>query len=284
MQKYIWQCKKILTRIYYCVIIIKIRVRGNDLKVLGKVKSVDKALLILKLLKEKGRDMRLTEISDELDIDKGTLHGLISTLKFHGFVDQDRKTQKYRLGLYLIQLGESTLKSLDIIEITSPIIEEVSDKLQETVHIGELDGIEVVYVNKKESKQSMRIYTEIGARNPAFCTGVGKVMLAYLNEDDLYNIIPDELKEYTPYTITDKKELINNLMTIKEKGYALDNEEYSMGLKCVAAPILNYEGEAIYAISVSGPTVRMTEEKVRESIKEIKKAAEEISIKIGYKK
>lgn len=253
------------------------------MKILGKVHSVDKALLIVKLLAEKGREMKLTEISDELDINKSTLHGLISTLKFHGFVDQDEDNQKYRLGLYLIQLGEIASKSLDIIEITSPIIDEVCDKLQETVHIGRLDDLEVVYVNKKESTQSMRIYTNIGSRNPAYCTGVGKAMLAYLDEETLKEIIPEELPKCSEYTITDKNELLNDLKTIKENGYAFDNEEFSIGLRCVAAPIFDYEGKVRYGISVSGPTVRMTDEKVQESIKLIKEAAELISQKIGYK-
>lgn len=253
------------------------------MKILGRVHSVDKALLIVKLLAEKGREMKLTEISDELDINKSTLHGLISTLKFHGFVDQDEDNQKYRLGLYLIQLGEIASKSLDIIEITSPIIEEVCDKLQETVHIGRLDDLEVVYVNKKESTQSMRIFTNIGARNPAYCTGVGKAMLAYLDEETLKEIIPEELPKRSEYTITDKNELLKDLKTIKENGYAFDNEEFSIGLRCVAAPIFDYEGKARYGISVSGPAVRMTDDKIQESIKLIKEAAELISQKIGYK-
>ncbi len=252
--------------------------------VLGKVLSVDKALIIIKLLAEKGRDMKLTEISEELDINKGTLHGLISTLKFHGFIDQDGKTQKYRLGLYLIELGDIASKSLDIFQITSPIIEEVSNRLQETVHIAKLDNFDVVYVDKKESKQSMRIYTSIGSRNPAYCTGVGKAMLAYLDEDTLNMLLPEKVEKFTPNTVTDKEEFIKRLRLIKEKGYALDNEEFSIGLKCVAAPIFNHEGKAIYGLSVSGPSVRMTEEKIQESIKLIKLAAEKISHKIGYKK
>lgn len=249
----------------------------------GKVQSVEKALLIIKLLANKGRDMKLTEISEELDINKSTLHGLIRTLKYHGFIDQDPKTQKYGLGLYLIELGDITEKSLDIIQITSPIIEEVSNALQETVHIAKLDNFEVVYVDKKESNQSMRIYTSIGSRNPAYSTGVGKSMLAYLDENTLNTLIPDKMVSFTPNTITNKKEFIDSLKAIRKDGFALDNEEYSIGLKCVAAPIFNHEGNAVYSISVSGPTVRMNEEKVKISIDLIKAAASEISRKIGYK-
>lgn len=253
------------------------------MEILGKILSVDKALLIIRLLAEKGREMKLTEISEELDINKSTLHGLISTLKHHGFVDQDGKTQKYRLGLYLIELGDIASKSLDIISITSPVIEKVSNQLQETVHIAKLDDFDIVYVDKKESNQSMRIYTSIGSRNPAYCTGVGKTMLAYLDDEVINKMLPDKMESFTPNTIVDKQKFVNELKNIREKGYAYDNEEYSIGLKCVAAPIFNHEGKAIYGISVSGPAVRMTEEKIQESIKFIKEAALEISNKIGYK-
>jgi DNA-binding IclR family transcriptional regulator len=255
---------------------------GAIMKVLGKVMSVDKALIVLKLLAERGRDMKLTEISEELDINKCTLHGIISTLKFHGFVDQDEQTQKYRLGLYLIELGDITNKSLDIIRITTPIIEDVCNKLQETVHIGCLDGMDVVYVNKVESKQSMRIFTSIGSRKPAYCTGLGKAMLAYLDEDKLNDLIPESLVRYTNNTITDRQKLIENLKDIQKKGYAFDNEEVVEGLTCVAAPIFNHNGKAIYSMSISGPTIRMTEEKINKSIELIKEAAEMISAKIGY--
>ncbi|MEL7648997.1 MAG: IclR family transcriptional regulator [Sedimentibacter sp.] len=251
--------------------------------ILGKVQSVDKALLILKLLADRRREMKLTEIAEEMDINKSTLHGIISTLKYHGFVDQDGKTQKYRLGLYLIELGEISSSSLDIIKITSPIIEQVSSKLQETVHIASLDNFEVVYVNKKESNQSMRIYTSIGSRNPAYCTGVGKAMLAYLEKDYMEEMIPQKLEKLTPNTLTDRQEFIDALDRIREEGIAFDREEFSVGLTCIAAPIFDSTGKAKYAISVSGPTVRMSEDKIQKSIASIKSAAKEISIKIGYK-
>jgi DNA-binding IclR family transcriptional regulator len=250
---------------------------------LGKVQSVDKALLILKLLADKGREMKLTEISDELDINKSTLHGIISTLKYHGYVDQDGKTQKYRLGLYLIELGEIAARSLDIINITSPIIEQVSQKLSETVHIASLDNFEVIYVNKRESNQSMRIFTSIGSRNPAYCTGVGKAILAFMDEDKINDLIPEKLEKLTPNTITDRQEFIKALKKVKEIGYAYDKEEFSAGLTCVAFPIFDSNGDPKYSISVSGPTVRMTEEKIGEAIKILKKASIEISRNIGYK-
>lgn len=253
------------------------------METVGKIQSVDRASLIIKLLAKKESAMKLTEIADELDINKSTIHGIISTLKYHGFVDQDKETQKYRLGMYLVQLGNIVTKSLDIRTITSPIISEVCERLSETIHIGTLDGYDVVYVDKKESNQSMRIFTTIGARNPAYCTGVGKAMIAYVDEDILSNRLPENLKKITNSTITDKRLLLEELRKIRETGIAFDNEENIEGLTCVAAPIFDGTGRAKYSISVSGPTVRMTEQKINKAVQVIKDAAKRISEELGYR-
>lgn len=249
----------------------------------GRVQSIDRAVGIMKLFNEDRRELKLSEISDYLDLNKSTVHGIISTLKYHGLIDQDEETQKYRLGLFNMSLGELVQKSLDIRAITSPIIDVVSQKLNETVHIGTLDEMDVVYIDKKESNQSMRIFTNIGARNPAYCTGVGKAMLAYKDEDLIRKMLPEKLEALTPKTITDKSRLTNELAKIREQGYSFDDEENNIGLTCVAAPIFDYSRKAKYGISVSGPTIRMTNEKIEEAIVVVKAAAKEISYKLGYK-
>lgn len=249
----------------------------------GRVQSIDRAVGIMKLFNEDRRELKLSEISDYLDLNKSTVHGIISTLKYHGLIDQDEETQKYRLGLFNMSLGELVQKSLDIRDITTPVIEKVSQILDETVHIGTLDEMDVVYIDKKESNQSMRIFTNIGARNPAYCTGVGKAMLAYKDEDLIRKMLPEKLEALTPKTITDKSRLTNELAKIREQGYSFDDEENNIGLTCVAAPIFDYSRKAKYGISVSGPTIRMTNEKIEEAIEVVKAAAKEISYKLGYK-
>lgn len=249
----------------------------------GRVQSIDRAVAILKCFSEKRKELKLSDISAELDLNKSTVHGIITTLKYHGLIDQDEETQKYRLGLYLIELGDIVSMSLDVRAITSPIIADVSKRLNETVHIGTLDDMEIVYIDKVESSQSMRIYTTIGARNPAYCTGVGKAMLAYLDEERILNKLPEKLEAITPKTITNRDELLEDLAKIREKGYSFDDEENNNGLTCVAAPIFDYSGKVKYGISVSGPTIRMTDDKIEEAIKVVKEAAMEISRKLGYK-
>lgn len=249
----------------------------------GRVQAIDRAVMILKLFSDERKELKLTDIADELDLNKSTVHGIISTLKYHGLIDQNEETQKYRLGLYLMELGDRVSNSLDIIEISNPIIKDLCSKIEETVHLGALDGPEVVYIDKKESNQSMRIFSAIGARNPAYCTGVGKAMLAYIDFDKLEEFLPNELVKLTPNTITDKKELAKELSQIREQGYALDNEENTVGLTCIAAPIFDKTGNAKYAISVSGPTVRMNYKQIEKAKELIINSAKEISVQLGYK-
>lgn len=128
----------------------------------------------------------------------------------------------------------------------------------------------------------MRIFTTIGSRMPAYCTGVGKAMLAYMDAETLNSLIPESMEAITPHTITDKEAFLKHLKDIRSKGYAIDNEESSIGLRCIAAPIFDQNGDPKYAISISGPTVRMTEERIEDIIRAIKDSARKISNRLGY--
>lgn len=248
-----------------------------------RIQSIDRAVQVLKCFSEQNKELKLTDIADELGLSKSTVHGIVSTLKYHGLLDQDNSTQKYSLGLYLMELGDIVSNSLNIRRITTPVIEDVCNKLNETVHIGKLKGKEVVYIDKIESNQSIRLFTNIGASNPSHCTGVGKCMLAYLDYDTLIDNLPEKLEARTEHTITERAELLKELKKVRENGYCLDDEEFVEGLTCVAAPIFDYSGKAKYAISVSGPTMRMTDEKIKEAIKIVKDAAMKISHELRFK-
>lgn len=248
-----------------------------------RVQAIDRAVMILRCFSEKKRELRLSDISGELDLNKSTVHGILSTLKYHGLIDQDEETQKYRLGLGLIELGSIVMNSMDVREIAEPFIRDIRDRLQETIHLGTLDKSEVVYIDKQESNQSMRITTTIGARKPAYCTALGKAMLAYLPPEILTELLPEQLPKFTPTTITDKSQLLEELSKIRKNGYSFDNEENIEGLKCVGAPIFDHTGNARYGISVSGPAIRMTQDKITEAITILTAAAKEISYRLGYR-
>ncbi len=267
---------------YDSIIHIELRDLHTNMDDYRRIQSVDRAVQILKCFSESKKEMKLSDIAYELDLNKSTVHGIVSTLKYHGLIEQDEETQKYRLGMYIVELGNMVYNSIDIRKIAHPIIRDVSKQLNETVHLSKLDGSELVYLDKVESNQSMRIFTSVGSRMPVYCTGMGKAMLAYKNHDEINSFLPKILKPITKNTITDKKELLKQLKLIRERGYAMDNEENSDGLRCIAAPIFDNNGEVRYSVSVSGPTVRITEESIEKIAKIIKESAVEISYRLGY--
>lgn len=253
------------------------------MKNLVRVQSIDRAVAILECFTENKRELKLSDIAQKLDLKKSTVHGLLNTLKYHGFIEQDEITQKYRLGTRFIVYGDLVVNSMDIINISYPIIEKVCEKIEETVHIAMLDKADVVFIEKKECNRSVKTSTKIGARIPAYSTADGKIILCYLEKDKLKELLPRNLKKLTPNTITDKNQLLEILSEIKNNGYAVDYEETVQGLVCIAAPIFDYTGSVRYSLSVTCPTVRMNENKIKEYIDIIKKDANEISCRIGYK-
>lgn len=246
------------------------------------VQAVERAILIIDCFTKGQSELRLRDLADELQLNKSTVHGILNTLKHYGYIDQDEETQKYRLGLKLLEIGSHVVNSLDVRNIASPIIKELSAKTGETVHLVVLDGREVVYIDKVESNQSMRIATAIGTRYPAHCTGVGKVILAYKTPEELLELFPDELEKLTRHTITDKKELFAYLQKVQQCGYAFDIEENAEGLCCVAAPIFDHRRKVVAGISVAGPSIRMGTERMNELVAVVCEAAEEISSRLGY--
>ncbi|HHZ02938.1 MAG TPA: IclR family transcriptional regulator [Tissierellia bacterium] len=246
------------------------------------VQAIDRAVAIIECFRGK-KELKLSEISERLDLNKSTVHGILTTLKHHGFISQDKNTQRYRLGIRFIEFGDIVMNSLNIRSAALPVIKEVCSKIEETVHIAMLDGSDVVWIEKQECNRSIKTSTTIGAKLPAYTTADGRIILCYQDLDKIDNYLPEEIPKYTPNTITDKCEFVKRLKEMKEQGFAIDNEEVVEGIKCVAAPIFDYNGDAKFSISTTGPAFRMTEEKICQLIPIIKEAAKEISYSIGYR-
>jgi DNA-binding IclR family transcriptional regulator len=253
------------------------------MKKINRVQSIDRAVAIMECFNEERKELKLSEISMMLELNKSTVHGIITTLKYHGFVSQDENTQKYRLGLRFIEFGEKVMNSISIRNVALPIINKVCLKIEETVHIAMLDGFNIVWIEKQECNRSIKTSTTIGAKMPAYTTADGKVILSHQNKDKINDYFPKKIPKFTPNTITSKQNLLKQLEAIKENGYAIDNEEYIEGIKCVAAPIFDHEGNVWLSISTTGPAFRMTETKINELKVIIKEAANEISYRIGYR-
>ncbi|WP_371375206.1 IclR family transcriptional regulator [Sporomusa aerivorans] len=249
-----------------------------------QIQSLARAIQIMEFIAKNHNSASLTQISQNLGLSKSTVHGLITTLEDFNYVYQDQVTGLYQLGLKLFEMGQVVYSSMDLRSVAYPILVELSEKYQETVHLALLSGPEVVYVEKVDSSRSVRIISQIGGRNPTYCTGVGKVLLAGLTESEVEKIVKSTgMKKFTPNTIDNMTRLKKCLAEIAQKGYAYDLEEIEIGLRCVAAPIKNHLGKTIAGISLSGPTNRITDELLTTLSTDVVAAAHRISIKLGYK-
>ena len=257
---------------------------GNPLQTDSRIQSVARALAILDTLAEARRELALHEIADRLGLPKSTAHGLISTLKDFGYIEQSAFTAKYKLGLRLFEVGSIVALGWDVRTVAAPYIQRLLEEMRETVHLVVLDKYEVLYIDKRETSESLRIASQVGMRLPAHCTGVGKVLMAYLTEEERREIIKAKgLPRYTRNTLTDPLALEGELCRIREQGYSIDNEEIMDSLKCVAAPIWDQSGNVISAISLSGPISRMQGDRFQKAIRLVTKTAEDISSNLGYR-
>ena len=247
------------------------------------IKSVDRALHILELLKNNPRGLGVTEISKALDVAKSTAHRLLMSLEGHGYVQKHGKDANYRLGLKFIEMNQVVVENLNVVEIARPFLERLSAETGEIVHLVMLDGYEIVYIDKVDNHSTIRIYSQIGRRAQLHCTGVGKAILAHFDEKSISRFIEkNDFRSYTKNTIVDGQALLSELEKIRLDGISYDNEEHEPGIRCVAAPIKDHRNHVQYAISVTGPLTRMTKEKLEACIPKLKETAEIISRQLGH--
>lgn len=248
------------------------------------VQSVDRALIILEILKEEPKGLGVTELAAELKVSKSTIHRLLMSLLKKGFVQQDSENQKYRLGLKLIEFGQTVSDHIDLRDVASSHLRQLAEKTGETAHLVIRERSEIVYIDKIESSATIRMFSNIGKRAPMHCTGVGKAILAFLPQQEILKIVEDKgLEGFTHKTIVDIGTLLPHLEEIRNRGYSIDDEEHELGIKCAAAPILNSKGEVVAGISVAGPIMRITEEKLSAMAAEVLKTSLEISKMLGGK-
>jgi len=249
------------------------------------VQSVDRALILLDTLAQGDREMTLTEIAKALSWPKTTVYGLIATLRDRQYVDQSPETGRYRLGVRLFELGSIVAQSWNVRAIAKPAMQNLNDRLGEMIQLATESNGEVLYIEKLDSTHMMRIVSEIGARLPMHCTGLGKVLLAYKKPSEIKWIIAKRgLRMMTAHTITDREMLERELIKIRRQGYAIDDREIMDSLRCVAAPIYDRDGNVEYAISVSGLAGNLHGERLDLVRDELLITADSISYMMGYRK
>jgi len=251
------------------------------------VQTIERVALILDRVGTHPQGVAIKDLSGALGLPKGTVHRILSSLSYFGYIRQDRETKNYLLGLKLMELGALLGSQLDLRRVAEPVLRELAEKTGEAAHMVILDHGEVVYIDKIDAKQptgGLVMSSRVGARNPAHSCAVGKVLLSHLPEEALENLIREKgLPARTANTITDPRRLREHLKAVRAQGYAVDDEENERGLRCLAAPILDGRGTAVAAISVSGPAVRVAKKTLQDVFrKEVVGAAAEISRRLGF--
>jgi IclR family KDG regulon transcriptional repressor len=240
-----------------------------------------KAFAIIKLLSTH-KEMSLKDIGLQTNMSSTMAYKCLSTLCDLGYAHQNPKTQQYGLTLRLASICSDILLHYNITELAFPIMQTLGDKVKETVHLAIRDHTDCIYIHKIDSHHSLRLYSQVGKLAPLHCTGLGKVLLAYENDDLIDSIIKEiTLFKFTEHTITSTEEFKKHLLLVKEQGYAEDNEEHEFHIRCVAVPIFDYQSHICAALSISMPIARWSEELHVFHIKELLASAQEISHLMG---
>lgn len=228
------------------------------------VKSADRTIEVLEFLAAQG-SVGLVEMSRTLKIPKSSLHSILRTLEQRGWAESDASRSMYRLGMHALLTGASYVDQDLVVARTSEVLDHIAEVTGETVHLGRLDGTDVVYMAKRESRHPLRMFSAIGRRLPAHATGLGKAMLAEMDDERVLARFVNPLSSVTVHTITTKEELVKRLDVVRSTGYAIDDEEACIGLRCFAVT-LPFVSPSKDAISCSVPFARLDEQREAEII------------------
>jgi DNA-binding IclR family transcriptional regulator len=235
------------------------------------IRVVDRAFDVLEALSDSREPLSLADISKTTGLSKSTAHRILSSMASRQYVERDEEGG-YRLGYKFIEIASSRINSLELLTEAKPCLSRMLWDLSLTTHMGVLEGTDVVYMEK------MDVY-----RSPAFCSSMGKCLLSCLSGDELSRILDCcDFKRYTPYTICSREDLVEHLRKVRAQGWAMDNEEYQLGHRCVGAPVFDYRGEAVAAISASGTVSELTDDRIDMVAAEVMSAARHLSRRMGY--
>jgi DNA-binding IclR family transcriptional regulator len=250
-----------------------------------KVQVLDRAINILEYIgRQNNGEAGLPELSAAMKLHKTTTHRIAHVLESRGLLRRGMDSNRYRLGLHLYDLGCQALDHVNIRDEARPVMTRLAYEAGETVHLAVLDRTEVLYIERIEAQRSLSMGSKLGARNPVYCTALGKAMLAFSPEEEVDQILAScRMEARTRNTITNVLALKRELERIRDRGYAIDDEEIEDGIRCVSAPILSSTDRAVAAISVSGPSSRIIPNRFQLIGKTVLKAARELSAHMGHR-
>lgn len=249
----------------------------------GRIQSLQRAVMLLKAFDGEVPELGISELSRAVSLPKSTVARFLTTMEHEGLVERVPHSEKYRLGFLLVRLAGNVTHFGDLRGVAHPVLVRLSESSQESVHVGILDGAEVVNVEQIAGPHLIRETNWIGRRTPLHCAANGKAMLAFQSETLITKILARPLVAVTPHTITDPRLVRAELAEVRERGYACTRGEVEEGLNGAAAPIRNREGQVFAAVSVSGPSYRVPLARLDELGALVVAAAAEISSRLGYR-
>lgn len=247
------------------------------------LQSVTNALAVLEAFSPDRPELGVTQLSQALGLGKSTVHRLLTALAARGYVRKDAQSDRYRLGLKVFEVGALAVAQLTIREAAGPSLRKLVAATRETVHLGVLEAGEVVYVDKVESQRTLQMYSRIGRRAPLHCTALGKALLAFEPDEVVDRFARRRLRAYTTKTITAADTLRRELQRVRAAGVAVDDEEFEVGLRCIAAPVRDHTGRVVASLGIAGPAVRLPAARMTALAHVVQRAAADVSAALGHR-
>src|SRR5437879_2357055 len=246
------------------------------------ITALQRGLKLLNLFSESPRGLTAKQVAASSRLPVSTVHRFLANLVTAGFLNRDLEGT-HHLGIACFAIGQAAAGQLDIRRLSLPHLRDLNQQTRETIHLTVRHGVSAVYVEKLDSPEPLRIHSRIGAAVPLYCTAVGKVMLAYMPDEERKKILPQlGLKRLTPNTVGNRQELEGELYRVRKNGYACDLEEHELHIRCIAAPIWDHAGGVHASLSITAPMVRMTVTRLRQLAPMIQAAGLQISRELGY--
>jgi len=250
-----------------------------------RIHVIDRAAQILDCFGFDHQELSVSEIGAKTGLHRSTAHRILMALEYNDLIKQTPSTSKYHLGIKLFKLGHQAVSQLNLREICRPFLSRLMNDTKETIHLAVLDDDQVLYLDKVEGPHALRMPSRVGRYIPTYCTSLGKAMLSCLDDQEVKSILRRQtLKPHTENTVKNINQLLADLRSVRKRGYAVDNEEIEIGLRCVGAPLRDYTGGMVGAISVAAPSARLSEKNTPVIGRMVIAIAAEISEQLGFEK
>ena len=247
------------------------------------IRSVSHALDVIEQFYGEADELGVTELSKRLKLHKNNIFRLLATLESRGYIEQNKATENYRLGVRSLQLGQAYVGQMGFLRQARPIMESLVKQCRESAYVAVSRRGGMVPLDSVDADQPVRLVCHIGESLPLHCTAAGKAHLAFESEDEVKAHLAEGLKKYTPGTITERQALFQQLRTVVERGYSIDSGEYVEDVRSLAVPIKDYTRRVVGALAISGPAYRMSAERIQKEMAPLLvKAGQDLSARLGY--